>query len=371
MKVRDLHHALLPVLTEEDRSRQRMVVSLRKMINGRLRPRNVALYHCEGAPAFEQQHGRAPQSPDEMTDAMFLSPRYRMWSGLSRASQEMIWIAVGAPLLREMDHAKDAAAAQPMLGSLHLDPEFFPPAEIADVDIHLQPGGYALDRGDDDLLAGAFYEAGGNIYAFGQGIGKGDSKAGAVIRHLEASHPGLKPARIVDLGCSAGAATCAWAHRFPEAEVHGVDLGAGMLRYAHARARALGVTVHFHQASAARLQMLDDNSVDLVVSHNLLHEIGRENRRAMFAEALRVLRPGGLVLHQDVPIRALPDAVVQAERAWDTTYNGENFWSIYSGDDLIADMHAAGFPEGAATEHRLSQIDGAAGWYLLAGEKPA
>ncbi len=371
MKVRDLHHALLPVLNEEDRSRQRMVVSLRKMINGRLRPRNIGLYQREGAPAFEQQHGRAPQSPDEMTDAMFLSPRYRMWSGLSRASQEMIWISVGTTLLREMDKTKAAAAAQPMLGSLHLDPDFVPPAEIADVDIHLQPGGYALDRGDEDLLAGALYEAGGNIYAFGQGIGKGDSKAGAVIRHLETGRPGLHSARIVDLGCSAGAATCAWAHQYPDAEVHGVDIGAGMLRYAHARARALGVAVHFHQASVSRLHMLEDNSVDLVVSHNLLHEIGRENRRAMFAETLRVLRPGGLALHQDVPIRALPDAVVQAERAWDTTFNGEDFWSMYSGDDLLAEMHAAGFPEGAVTEHRLSQIDGAAGWYLLAGEKPA
>ncbi|WP_439532794.1 class I SAM-dependent methyltransferase [Polymorphobacter sp.] len=371
MKVRDLQHALLPTLTEEDRSRQRMVVSLRKMINGRLRPRNVELYETEGAPAFEAAHGRAPQSPREMADAMFLSPRYRMWSGLNRASQEMIWIAAGTPLLRDMDRAKAAAEDQPMLGSLHLDPDFVPPAEIADIDIHLQPGGYALDHGDGDLLAGAFYEAGGNIYAFGQGIGKDDSKAGAVIRHLDARYPGFRPARIVDLGCSAGAASCAWAHHYPAAEVHGVDIGSGMLRYAHARARALGVAVHFHQASAARLDMFEDNSVDLVVSHNLLHEIGRDNRRAAFAEALRILRPGGLVMHQDVPIRALPSDVAQAERAWDTTFNGEDFWSIYAGDDLIADMHAAGFPEGSVAEHRLSQIDGAAGWYLLAGEKPA
>jgi len=371
MKVRDLQHALLPSLTEDDRSRQKMVVSLRKMINGRLRPRNVELYEAEGAPAFAAANGRAPQSPDEMTDAMFMSQRYRMWSGLSRASQEMIWIAAGTPLLRDEARAKAAVKTLPMLGSLNLDPEFVPPAEIATLDIHLQPGGYALDRGEDDMLAGAFYEAGGNIYAFGQGIGKGDSKAGAVIRHLEAAHPGFRVERMVDLGCSAGAATCAWAHHYPEAQVHGVDLGAAMLRYAHGRARSLGVSVHFHQASAAKLSMFADNSLDLVVSHNLLHEIGRENRRAMFAEALRVVRPGGLVLHQDVPIRALPNAVVQVERGWDTNYNGEDFWNIYAGDDLVSELRSVGFPEGAVAEHRLSQIDGAAGWYLLAGEKPA
>ncbi|WP_303810151.1 class I SAM-dependent methyltransferase [Sandarakinorhabdus limnophila] len=371
MKVRDLQHALLPTLTEEEKSRQRMVVALRRTINGRLRPRNVALYKVEGAPAFAARHGRAPQSPEDVANALFLSTGYRMWSAMNRASQEMIWVAAGAPLVRDAARAEAASRTVPALGSLHLDPAFDPPGEIADIDIHLQPGGYTMDRGEGDLLAGALYEAGGNIYAFGQGVGKGDSKAGAVIRHLEARHPGIQPERILDLGCSAGAATCAWAAHFPDADVHGVDIGAGMLRYAHARAAALGVAVHFHQADAADLSAFADDSFDLVVSHNLLHEIGREQRRAMLAEARRVVRPGGMVFHQDVPTRFVTELVARVERAWDTSHNGEAFWNIYAGDDLVADMVAAGFAPADIEELRLSQVDGAMGWYLLAGGKPA
>ena len=371
MKVRDLQHAMLPRLNEEERSRQHMVVALRRAINGGIRPRNLAHYEGEGKAAFAARHGRAPQSPADIREALFASPRYRMWSAMNRASQEMIWVAVGAPVLRDADRIAAASEAVEPLGSLSLDPDFTPPSEIADIDIHLQPGGYALDRGKGDTLAGALYESGGNIYAFGQGVGKGDSKAGAVIRHLEAAYPDFRPGRILDLGCSAGAASCAWAVHYPEAEVHGVDIGAGMLRYAHARASTLGVSVHFHQADAAELSLFEDGYFDLVVSHNLLHEIGRTQRAAMMKEAARVVRKGGLVMHQDVPTRFESTLVSQVERGWDTEFNGEAFWAIYAADDLAADMRASGLIPDRIDERRLSQVDGAAGWYLIAGEKNA
>jgi SAM-dependent methyltransferase len=371
MKVRDLQHEMLPRLNEEERSRQRMVVALRRAINGRLRPRNIAHYEGEGSAAFAQAHGRTPQSPADIREAFFASPRYRMWSAMNRASQEMIWVAVGSPLLRDADRIEAASRTVEPLGSLSLDARFAPPSEIADIDIHLQPGGYALDRGDGDLLAGALYENGGNIYAFGQGVGKGDSKAGAVIRHLESAHPDCRPRRILELGCSAGAASCAWAAHYPDAEVHAVDIGAGMLRYAHARASALGVAVHFHQGDAANLSMFEDGGFDLVVSHNLLHEIGRTQRAAMMKEAARVVRAGGLVMHQDVPTRFESTLVSQVERGWDTEFNGEAFWQLYAGDDLVADMRAAGFGADRIDERRLSQVDGSAGWYLISGQKDA
>ncbi len=101
-------------------------------------------------------------------------------------------------------------------GALHLDPAFEPPAEIAGVDIHLQPGGYALERGARDVVAGALYENGGNVYSFGQGIGQADSKAGAVIRYLDSERPGFAPRRILEIGCSAGAAACAYAAHYPD-----------------------------------------------------------------------------------------------------------------------------------------------------------
>jgi len=254
------------------------------------------------------------------------------------------------------------------LGELQIDPAFEPPAEIAAVDIHLQPGGYALNRHPHDVLAGALYENGGNVYSLGQGIGKADSKAAAVIAHLGKIRPGFKPQRMLEIGCSAGAAACAYAAYYGEAEVHAIDIGAGMLRYAHARAESLDVRVIFHQMSGAELKF-PQGTFDLVVSNNLLHEMGRESRRVMMREARRVLAGGGIVIHQDVPIRAAPSPVHQVERGWDAKFNGEVFWNDYLDDDLIADMRAAGFTSGEIAEIRIEKIAGPGGWYLLAGEK--
>lgn len=374
MQVRNVKHALLPELTPDERSRQRFVVGLRRVLNTHLRPRNVELYDQEGAPAFAAQHGRLPRTSAEIEAAFAMSPSYRVWSAMNRSAQELVWMAAGEPVFRDAARAEARAAqliaAGGKLGQLHLDPAFEAPQEIASVDIHLQPGGYALARHPADVAAGALYENGGNVYSFGQGIGKTDSKAGAVIAYLKHHRPEFEPRKILEIGCSAGAAACAYAAHYLQADVHAVDIGVGMLRYAHARAEALGVRVVFHQMSGAALQF-DDGAFDLVVSNNLLHEIGRDNRRAMLREARRVLAPGGTTIHQDVPIRAAPSPAHQVERGWDERFNGEIFWNTYAGDDLLADMRAAGFSEQDAREACIPKLAGAGDWYLLIGEKTA
>jgi SAM-dependent methyltransferase len=374
MQVRNVAHAMLPTLTPDDRSRQRAVVELRRLLNGEVRPRSGEFYEREGAPAFRERHGHEPRTAGEIAEALYDSPSYRLWSAMNRSAQEMLWVAVGEPVMREVERLESEAerlAGRPdRLGGLELDPQFVPAGGVATTDIHLQPGGYTLERGPRDIVAGALYENGGNVYSFGQGIGRADSKAGAVIRYLEERHPGFVPRRILEIGCSAGAAACGYAAHYRDAQVHAVDLGAGMLRYAHARAESLGVRVFFHQMDGAALRF-EDASFDLVVSNNLLHEIGREARAAMMKEAHRVLRPGGLAVHQDVPIRAEPTPVAQVERGWDEKYNGELYWNVYGGDDLVADMRSAGFSADRVEETRVAKVAGPGGWYLLAGEKAA
>lgn len=373
MKVRDLDHAVLPRATAEERSRQGAVVALRRLLNRHVRPRNVEVFESEAAPAFRELHGRAPQSPAEVQQAFLLSPSYRLWSATNRAAQEMIWVSVGEPVYRDLDRMTEATRelveAPEKLGSLNLDAAYDPSPEVAGVDIHLQPGGYAFDRGGYDVAAGALYECGGNVFSFGQGIGRGDSKAGVVVRLLDEAFGGFRPKKILDIGCSAGAASAAYADHFPDAEVHAIDIGSAMLRYAHARAESLGVAVHFHQMDAAAMAF-DDDSFDLVVSHNLMHEIGEEKRRAMIRESRRVAKPGGVVIHQDVAIRNLPTIVHEVERDWDTHFNGEVHWNTYQTADLIADMRAAGFGE-TIVEHDLAAIHGANRWYAISGRKPA
>ena len=59
---------------------------------------------------------------------------------------------------------------------------------------------------------------------------------------------------------------------YPNAEVHAIDIGAPLLRYAHARAEALGKKVHFSQQNAEHTHF-PDGSFDLIVSHIFPHEI--------------------------------------------------------------------------------------------------
>ena len=372
MKVRDLQHEVFPALTHDEHSRQRAVVSLRKLLNARVRPGNVSRFADECSPAFAARRGRQPQAAEDIRAALFESQRYRMWSAVNRAAQEMLWVSVGEPVYRDLDRMQEAARrlaqSADRKGSLTLDSSYYPSPEVAGTDIHLQPGGYGLDRGPNDVVAGALYETGGNVFSFGQGAGRSDSKAAAIIRLLAERFPGFAPRKILDLGCSAGAASAAYAATFSKAEVHAVDIGAGMLRYAHARAEALGVAVQFHQMDASALGFADE-SFDLVVSHNLLHEIGAEKRRTMIREAARVVRRGGVVAHQDVAIRVQPTLVHQVECDWDTHFNGERHWHTYATADLVADMRSAGFPSGAIEEHDLPAISGSNSWYAITAQK--
>ncbi len=374
MKVRDLQHAVLPEATPEELSRQRAVVSLRKLLNAKVRSQNVARFAEEGAPAFAARHGRKPQSPEDIRAGLFESPRYRLWSAANRSAQEMLWVSVGEPVYRDrarMEAAARALAASPdRLGSLTLDPAYDPSPEVADIDIHCQPGGYGMDRDGDDLVAGALYETGGNVFSFGQGAGRGDTKTGVAVKLIGEEYPDFVPGKILDIGCSAGAASAAYAATFPDAEVHAIDIGAGMLRYAHARAESLGVGVHYHQMDAAQLAFTD-GSFDLVVSHNLLHEISGETRRGVAKESLRLLAPGGICVHQDVDLLFRgKEAWEEAERAYDLHFNNEPFWLEYATSDLTSELIATGFPQQTVSETKVKKVAGPGHWYAFTAVKP-
>lgn len=117
---------------------------------------------------------------------------------------------------------------------------------------------------------------------------------------IDAKYPNFEPARILDLGCTVGHNTVPWARTFSQAEVHGVDVCAPLLRYAHARAQALGETVHFHQQSAEQMNF-EDGSFDIIFSSMFLHELPVQSIRNVFNEAYRLLKPGGLMLHMELP----------------------------------------------------------------------
>ncbi|KQO93763.1 methyltransferase domain-containing protein [Leifsonia sp. Leaf264] len=107
--------------------------------------------------------------------------------------------------------------------------------------------------------------------------------------------PGLA---VLDLGCGPGTITVDIARRVSPGRVVGVDVAAEIV----AQARGLGIdngqeNVDFLVADAYALPF-DDASFDVVHAHQTLQHLVRPV--AALSEALRVLKPGGLLAVRDV-----------------------------------------------------------------------
>jgi ubiquinone/menaquinone biosynthesis C-methylase UbiE len=366
---RSTTHDLMPNANCDEASRTAFVVEMKRKLS-QLQATNEKVFESRAAPAYRAKAGKDPKSVEEIEEAMRPDPFYQMWSALSRSAQELMWNAVEETTQRELPRISEAAQRfrnAPEGGSVEVDPSFVAPQDAFAADIHGQPGGYMRDAGEGDMRAGALYECGGNAFSAGTGIGSRDSKSAAVIRYIKETYPEFKPRRILDLGCSAGGASVGYAAEFRDAEVYAVDVAPAMLRYAHCRAEALGVKVHFLQMDAQHLTFADDY-FDLVVSHNLLHEVSNSALGRIFTEARRVVREGGLVIHQDVPVKAA--TLSNFEKfisGWQTRNNDEPFWDDFTSADMVEEMKQAGFQEGEVREVAIKMLDGPRSWYAVVG----
>ena len=169
-----------------------------------------------------------------------------------------------------------------------------------------------------------------------------DDMGRSVCNYISRKFPDFKPEKIVDLGCTVGHSTLPFAEMFPDAEVHGVDVGEATLRYAHARAEGMGLKAHFTQQDAASMNY-EDNSFDLVVSHILLHETSGKAIRDVFKECYRILKPGGFMIHADLPPFGDMDAYQQFILDNETYYNNEPFWGAMRDLDQVELSVDAGF----------------------------
>ncbi len=369
--------SLLPPSSHDDVARQRFVLSLKSRLRNRMKPLNKTVYEKRAAAAFKDRHGKVPDSRTDAFEALGHDPYYQAWSSAARVAQDMMWDAVCSPVERGMEslaaRAEQLARERPAGGSLTLKEGFREPVDLSVTHIHGQPGGYMLDRGGFDVTAGAYYEAGGAIYtqAAGNTIASRSGKAELVARLLAEHFADFRPQKILDIGCGPGSSTIAYPQLYPGAEMHAVDAGPGFLRYAHIMAEAAGVPVHFKQADAGD-PGYEDGSFDLVVSHNTLHELAPETRRRMMRESLRLLRPGGIAVHQDVSYHLAGQAPVdQALACWDQYNNDEPWWESYAETDFAAMMVEAGFPEDGIVAGDFPKIAGSGTWYVAMGRKPA
>lgn len=121
---------------------------------------------------------------------------------------------------------------------------------------------------------------------------------------------------VLDLGSGPGLDALLAAKQVgPEGEVIGLDMTPDMITRAEANAARDGAAnVRFMQADLERLP-LPDNTADVVLSNCVINLC--PDKRAVYREIFRVLKPGGRTCIADVLLeRPLPEHMAKDPKAW-------------------------------------------------------
>jgi arsenite methyltransferase len=160
----------------------------------------------------------------------------------------------------------------------------------------------------------------------------------------------LRPGEtVVDLGSGSGMdAFYAAGLVGPAGAVHGVDFTLEQLDKARRLAGEAGLgQVEFHESHIETLP-LPDASVDCVISNGVINLC--PDKQAVFAEAARVLKPGGrLAIADIVSERPLKDAIVCNADLWASCIGGAAQQELY-----LRAIEAAGF---TIAQHRVNAYE--------------
>lgn len=338
-------HAMLPLASHDERSRQEFAKGLRGYVQKHILPGLTPLHRL----VTQSRDAGIADMPDRhgIRREMVRQPYFKSYAAINRCAQELLWRSVIDTIEREMPRLEQQATQLTgQLGSLRIDPEFEVPRYVTALDIHCMPGGYASSVDRAGIAAGALYDRGVYLYAMGYTGPLNDDKGRSVCNYIRRNLADFRPKRILDLGCTVGHSTLPFKELFPEAEVWGIDVAAPLVRYAHLRAVALGHDVHFAQSNAEQTDF-PDGHFDLVVSHVLLHETSGRAMPRIFRECHRLLAPGGYMIHADLPPFDKMDPLTQFILDNETYYNNEPFWGAMREIDQIALAEQAGFPRSA------------------------
>ena len=339
----------LPTGTHDEEAREDFCRILAVKLAAEVRPRLKTLFEAEVKPAFERTHGRTPDFSEIATEMRRTTPG-QLWYRLRTDNQDRMYAVTGGMISRQAsDLSAKVLKASGTCGSLTLDPDLEMPSYLTALDIHRKPGGYHTEHFKDDISPGAQYDRTIAVHNMGsQGINN-DDPGRSTAHWINETYPDLKPKRILDLGCTIGNNTLPYVEVFPDAEIYGLDASAPCLKYAHARACALGIDVHFHQANAESTKFEND-SFDLIVSRILLHETSSKSLPRIIKECHRLLKPGGLMIHSDAPQFETLSPYQASLRDWDATCNNEPFMTTVYSMSLKGLYSNCGFDESSYIE---------------------
>ena len=352
---REAKHALLPHPTHDEDARENYAASLRRFFTEDLFPKNRTLLKEAVMPAFEASHKRPPANRGEVKAAMEDHFFYRAGSAFGRAAQEYVWDVCGESVERELGTL--IARAKPRntsTSTLALNPSLPMPAYLQAVDIHVMPGNFQTEIAEDDVFAGALYDHGVHVFTYG-GLGAYNGGYGvSVSQFLKERFPDFAPRNILEMGCGTGHATLPMADAWPDAEYHAIDIAAPTLRYAFGRADSLGKRIHFTQQDYTAMDFADA-TFDLVFSVIVHHESPEKVIEANLRECYRVLKPGGLMLHDGSLTQRHDPPAEKFLSSWFGYNINEPFGSAYMNMDFRAACVAAGFKESEVFSYAASE----------------
>jgi len=328
--------------TTAELARELFCRSLTNYLEADVRPNLRRTYEARIAPKLAATLRRAPGRRD-IAHAMRKVPANRLWYALRTDAQRMSYLSSAAVIERQRALLIErASATRGVCGTLTLDPSLPAPRYVNAQDVHHMPGSYTREVAADDVTAGALFDRQMTVNRMGsQGV-LNDDPGVSLAAYLRERFGEFRPKRILEMGCTVAHNLLPFKQAFPDAEVHGIDVSAPCLRYAHARAGALGVEVHLSQRNAESTGF-EDGSFDLVFSRILMHETSDKAVPRIFAESHRLLAPGGLCFHSDAPQFDELDPYTASLRDWDTHFNNEPFMDRYYELTVEGLLETAGF----------------------------
>jgi arsenite methyltransferase len=217
--------------------------------------------------------------------------------------------------------------------------------------------GTSSSRGECDPITSNLYASGETAAlpaeAVAASLGCGNPTALAELRPGET---------VLDLGSGGGIDVLLSARRVgPTGKAYGLDMTDEMLALARENQRKAGVeNVEFLKGEIEAIPLPDD-AVDVIISNCVINLSADKDR--VFAEALRVLRPGGRMAVSDVVVRGpVPDQIRRSVELWIGCVAG-----ALEEDEYRAKLAKAGFEEIEVEPTRIYHMEDARDFLAGAG----
>lgn len=167
---------------------------------------------------------------------------------------------------------------------------------------------------------------------------------------------GPPPGEVLDLGTGTAQIPIELARRHTAHRVLAVDLAEHMIALGNQNVQTAGLerVIRLEQIDAKRLPYLDGR-FDVVMSNSIVHHIPEP--RSVLAEAVRVLRPGGLVFVRDLlrpPDEATVRRLVATYAAGANDHQRQMFddslRAAFTLEEIRALVESVGFPENSVQQ---------------------